>query len=158
MNKIILDPDLCKSHTLTDSQKDITIAYLVLCHDEPELLRRVATVLNYNEDKVFVHVDKKVDVKPFKKAVAGLQNVIVLDKRYEVFWGGFSSIIATMELIRAALSSGINFDRIILLQGKDYPLHSPEYIHRFFQLRRDEEFCKGKNISNSNVSSTNIFN
>lgn len=122
-----------------------------MCHDEPELLRRVATVLNYNEDKVFVHVDKKVDIKPFKTAVKDLPNVIMLDKRHEVFWGGFSSIVATMELICAALSLEIKFDRIILLQGKDYPLHSPKYIHRFFQLRQKEEFCKAKNISTSDV-------
>ncbi|MDT4373494.1 beta-1,6-N-acetylglucosaminyltransferase [Blautia coccoides] len=120
---------------------------MVICHDQPELLRRVAQVLMYGEDKLFVHVDKKVDIKPFLNATAELTNVVFIDNRIENYWGGFNSIIATMELIRAVLSNGKKFDRIVLLQGKDYPLHSPAYIHAFFQKHKSEEFCKAKNIS-----------
>lgn len=36
------------------------IAYIVLCHDEPQLLRKVAMALSWNNDKLFVHVDKKL--------------------------------------------------------------------------------------------------
>lgn len=54
-----------------------------------------------------------------------------------------------MDLFRAALDDVNNFDRIALLQGKDYPLCSPQYIHTFFDSRKAEEFCKAKNISKS---------
>ncbi len=54
-----------------------------------------------------------------------------------------------MELIRSVLSDSIKFNRIVLLQGKDYPLYSPHYIHSFFKKRNEEEFCFARNISSS---------
>ena len=64
-----------------------------------------------------------------------------------IIGGGFNSIIATMQLIKAALSDETHFNRLVFLQGKDYPLHSPSYIHSFFDKRQGEEFCKGYNLS-----------
>lgn len=130
-------------------EKEVRIADLVLCHDEPELLKRLARALAYKDDKLFVHVDKKSDINPFIEAVQGLRNVVFLQQRESVYWGGFNSITATMALVRAALRDNIKYDRMVLLQGKDYPLRSPEYIHDFFKKRKEEEFCKAKNITKS---------
>ena len=131
------------------SKKTINIAFLVLCHDEEELLGRLSKFLLYGEDKVFVHVDRKVDINKFKNAVVGLKNVCFTENRFDVYWGGFNSVKATMELIKTALNDNVYFDRFVLLQGRDYPLHSPEYMHNFFLSRRNEEFCKGSNVTKS---------
>ena len=134
--------------TMPDSK--IRIAYIVLCHDEPRLLRRIAQVLQYGDDKIFVHVDKKVDASEFVAQVCDLDHVCLIEDRVEVYWGGFNSIIATMNLIRAVLHDAVHYDRIVLLQGKDYPLHSPAYIHRFFEENEADEFCRSRNITRSN--------
>lgn len=76
-----------------------------------------------------------------------------MKKRIEIYWGGFNSVVATMEAIREILHNDINFNRIVLLQGKDYPLRSNSYIHNFFDERKDQEFCKAKDISTSKFPS-----
>ncbi len=76
-----------------------------------------------------------------------MDNVTFLKNRIDNYWGGFNSIIATMQLMKAALSDERHFNRLVFLQGKDYPLQSPSYIHSFFDKRRGEEFCKGYNLS-----------
>lgn len=63
MNKKVLDKTQKSEDNLTDTQTDI--AYIVLCHDEPQLLRRVALALKYRNDRVFVHVDKKSNISLF---------------------------------------------------------------------------------------------
>lgn len=132
-----------------NNNEDINIAYLLLCHEDSKLLKRLAKILLYKKDKIFVHVDKKVDITNFKKAVKGLENVFFIENRCDISWGGFNSIVATMALIKAMLNDNIKYDRFILLQGKDYPLYSPKDIHSFFNERRDEEFCKAVNITKS---------
>ena len=88
-----------------------------------------------------------MDIRPFVQAVETADNVCFIDNRVEVYWGGFNSIIATMELLRNIVDSAVYYDRIVLLQGKDYPLRSPEFLHSFFRDRYNEEFCKAKNIT-----------
>ncbi len=133
------------------SDKSINIAYIVICHDQPNLLQRLGKKLKFENDKIFVHVDKKVDISPFEDATKNLENVILIKNRIKNYWGGFHSIIATMELIRAVLNDTIKYDRIVLLQGKDYPLYSPVEIHNFFKEKPFDEFCQAKNISVSSI-------
>ncbi len=52
-----------------------------------------------------------------------------------------------METVREILSDHVAYDRIVLLQGKDYPLRSPRQIHEFFNARPNDEFCKAHDIS-----------
>lgn len=125
-------------------EKKTNIAYLYLCHNNSELLGRVARVLKYKDDAIFVHVDKKVDIAPFVESTQGCSNVHFVE-RVENYWGGFNSIVATMELIREALKTG-NYSRFVLLQGQDYPLFSPAEIHEFFD-GNDTEYCKAQDIT-----------
>ncbi len=120
-----------------------------MCHDEPELLRRVALALRFKEDRLFVHVDKNADISRFLSEAENLPNVTFVKNRVEVYWGGFQSIVATMNTIREIFETKIRYSRFVLLQGKDYPLKSPQCIHSFFEQRPLEEFCKGKNITSS---------
>ena len=121
------------------------IAYLYICHNNPELLRRVANVLEYNEDSIFVHVDNKVDITPFIQATKNCKNVYFINKRINNYWGGFNSIVATIELMRMALNLG-EYSRFVLLQGQDYPLFSPKQIHAFFD-NNNIEYCRAKDIT-----------
>ena len=118
------------------------IAYLYICHNNPALLGRVAKVLKYGDDAIFVHVDKRVDISPFIEAAKNHLNVHFTDNRINNYWGGFNSIIATLELMRMALDFG-NYTRFVLLQGQDYPIFSPKDIHAFFD-DNDIEYCHGQ--------------
>lgn len=121
------------------------IAYIYLCHNNPELLGRVANALKYGEDAIFVHVDNKVDIEPFLMHAKEHSNVFFNMNRINNYWGGFHSIIATMETIRMALKHGA-YTRFIVMQGQDYPLFSPKEIHDFFR-NNDAEYCQAKDIT-----------
>lgn len=126
----------------------LKIAYICMCHIDPDFVARAAKALKYEQDGFFIHVDNKVDITPFVSACEGLDNAHFLQDRIDNYWGGYNSIIATMRTIKYALSMD-DYDRFILLQGQDYPLFSPKEIHDFFEAHADVEFCKAKNISKS---------
>lgn len=122
------------------------IAYIYICHNNPDLLARVANILEYKSDAIFVHVDKKVDITSFVNACKKKSNVYFVENRVENYWGGFNSIVATMETFKVALEQG-TFTRFVVLQGQDYPIVSPEDIHGFFKKNANIEFCKARDIS-----------
>ncbi len=124
----------------------IKIAYLVLCHSNPAHIARLVKKLSWGENHVFVHVDKKTDIQPFTEKLESLKNCTVLDKRVEVFWGGYSSIDATILLMKTALLKG-EFDRFVILQGLDYPIKNNDEIEKFFIDNKETEFISAQNIS-----------
>ncbi|MBO5851877.1 MAG: hypothetical protein J6R29_06055 [Clostridia bacterium] len=127
--------------------KENNIAYLYMCHNNPDQLRRLAKILEYNKDMIFVHVDKKVDKKPFLEATKNCSNVHFVEDRIKNYWGGFNSVIATVKLMKSALDFG-DFSRFVFLQGADYPLFSPKEIHLALD-NSNVEYCKAKDITNT---------
>ncbi|MCD7817299.1 MAG: beta-1,6-N-acetylglucosaminyltransferase, partial [Bacteroides sp.] len=55
--------------------------------------------------------------------------------------GGYNSVRGEINLIKEALNHA-DYDRLILLQGADYPIKSSEFILDFFDKNRDVEYCK----------------
>jgi len=125
---------------------DDNIAYICLCHADPEFIARVAKVLQYKNDGFFIHVDAKVNITPFLNACSKLYNVHFVQNRIKNYWGGMNSVIATVETLKLAKKTG-SYSRFILLQGQDYPLFSPMQIHEFFKKNQDVEYCKAKDIT-----------
>ena len=127
---------------------ELKIAYICLCHMDPDFIARTAKTLQYESDGFFIHVDNKQDVAPFKAACAGLPNVHFVEERIDNYWGGYNSIVATMRTMQLAQATD-DYDRFVLLQGQDYPLFSPKELHEFFDAHRTTEFCRARNVSTS---------
>lgn len=123
----------------------MNIAYIYICHNNPEMLRRVAKALEYKNDMIFVHVDKKTDERPFYEESKECTNIVFLKDRIDNYWGGFNSIIVTIKLLKFAREHG-GYSRYVLLQGQDFPLVSAEKIHAFFE-ENETEYCKAKDIT-----------
>ncbi|MFR5854597.1 MAG: beta-1,6-N-acetylglucosaminyltransferase [Lachnospiraceae bacterium] len=69
-------------------------------------------------------------------------------QRIPVYWGGYSAVEATVQLLRAALLwEGQPFDRFVLLQGLDYPIRTNREIHAFLEEKAETEFLLAQNIS-----------
>ena len=115
------------------------IAFMIQAHAEPDVLRRLVLALNAPWVTIFIHIDLKFDLEPFTNALAGFQNVTLIQDRIPVYWGGWSQVKATLKLIRAAQTSGHSFDRYALLSGACYPLRSNEKI-RDFLSHSDHEY------------------
>ena len=127
------------------------IGFLILCHTDPEHIGRLARRLSRTEDFfVWIHVDSKVEAEPFRQAAVGLPRVCLTGRRQDCRWGRFGTVRAELSLMEAALEEGC--DRLVLLQGLDYPLKSNEEILAFFRQRPDTEFIRACRIAGSRDS------
>jgi len=122
------------------------IAYLILVHDNPVVCKRLVAALSCRDCGLFVHIDQKADVQQFS-GING-DNIFLSKERIPVYHSGFSQVEATLSLLQESLSGPQDYDYFVLLSGTHYPLHSREYIHRFFERNRGSEFisiAKGPN-------------
>jgi len=101
-------------------------AFLILAHDHPGHLTRLANRLRAPWSKIFIHVDRKVDQQPFEQALAAAPVTFLPDtSRVEVHWSGLSHTLAALSLLRAGLPEA---QRLCFLSGVDYPIKPIEAI------------------------------
>lgn len=124
------------------------VAFLNLCHCDPEMVIRVANKLTANPHfTMFLHVDAKEDITPFQGGLKDNKQVFFADNRKKIFWGGFHAIEATFELLRMAVSAEKKFDYFVLLQNLDYPIKSNHYMEEFFEKNKGTEFIRACKIA-----------
>jgi hypothetical protein len=116
----------------------MTIAYLIATHNAPNQTRRLVEALSSPAARFYIHVDAKAEQRAFNSIAAPAVHFI--DKRVRVFWGDFSQVQASLNMMRAALADPQRCDRLVLLSGADFPLRSSAYIEEFFANNPDKEF------------------
>jgi hypothetical protein len=77
----------------------MNIAFLILAHNQIELVYKKIEVLNYPGHHFFVHLDKKYE-PVIKNEYLISENVHFLNDRRNVNWGGFNIVRATLDLIQ----------------------------------------------------------
>lgn len=100
---------------------NLKIAYLVIAHDNYEHLKRMITALNDVACTFYIHIDKRSAFP----VISG-DNIIYLEKRVAVHWGGFSMVMATLNLLRRALED--DNDYFALISGTDYPIKPNKWL------------------------------
>lgn len=105
-------------------------AILVLAHKDVnqviELCSKLCPYFN-----VYVHFDKKASIseKQFKSLrKLGINYYSV----YDVKWGSYNIVLATLFLVKEALKNEKN-EYFHLISGQDWPVKSPEYIYNYFK-------------------------
>lgn len=129
----------------------IKIAYLISVHKDPIQLGRMIKALYQGENTIFfIHVDAKCNIIDFENSINSTykNNVFFIPNRYLIQWGGFNQVRYQQELLKSCINSGIQFDRVIILTGQDYPLISNEDINNKLNENSDKEFIIGLDISN----------
>ena len=103
------------------------IAFAVLAHQDPEMVRRLAAELSGHP--VVVHVDAKVDIGPFER----IPGVRLVQDRVKVNWGGFSVVEATLRLYRDCLDELGDEPNaaVALLSGSDFPVRLVEEFEEY---------------------------
>lgn len=107
-------------------------AYIIMAHRYPAQLHRLIERLNDGNSEFFIHIDKTAEFTQFQtvKAIGG--NIQFID-RVDSKWGGFGSVQASLNGLKAVKDTGRHFDQILLLSGQDYPIKSNEDINAFFK-------------------------
>ncbi len=118
-------------------------AYCIMAHEHPEALARLVRLIDDPRNDIFIHIDRRTGIKPFKEAVtAAAQNsgVYFLNQRHKIIWGGYSQVNATLDLFQAALEKS-NYSRLHLLSAADLPLKTQDRIHHYCdELFPNDEF------------------
>ena len=128
----------------------VKIAYLILAHKDPEQIKRLSNRLAKTGD-VFIHIDKKSDIKPFIAAIKDNESVFFTEARHSVNWAGWSMVKGYMQLIKDAMKSDKGYDRFVFLTGQDYPLMSDSDIKSEFEKNATVEYVMAYNIAHSTV-------
>lgn len=98
----------------------LSIAHLIVAFKNPEQVYRLAKSLQSPTSDIFIHIDKKVDQKPFQY-IADLPRVHFIRNRQYIVWGGYSITETYISGMKEVLEHS-NYDYIILMSGQDYPL------------------------------------
>lgn len=116
-------------------------AYLIIAHNEPDVLKTLLLMLDDERNDIYVHVDTRaVELfNQFKDFQLKKGKLIILKNRIAVHWGDLSQVEVEYRLFEAALENG-PYAYYHLLSGVDLPIKTQDYIHEFFQKHAGKEF------------------
>lgn len=107
-------------------------AYLIMAHNNFNLLEKLVGSLDYEYNDLYVHIDKKVknfDFSHLRKCVK--KSTVYFVKRINVEWGGQSQVLTELLLYKSAYKNGY-YSWYHLVSGVDLPLTNAENIYTFF--------------------------
>lgn len=117
-------------------------AFLIMAHDNPEMLSFLVAKLDYEYNDIFIHIDKKSDMSLFSDIKTTFSTLYFTppEDRVDVRWGDMSQVECEYVLFKQAYHTS-SYAYFHLLSGVDMPLKSNEYIHRLFDvLYKGREF------------------
>lgn len=133
-------------------------AYLIMAHNEQDLLCKLLCALDNENNCLFLHLDKKfkADIEKIKSCVK--KSKLVFTKRFNIKWGSFEMVKCELEMLKTALNEQ-KFEYIHLLSGCDIPLKSQEKIYAFFDRYSGREFVSvsDKQLNFSQLSRVKFY-
>ncbi|WP_299564669.1 DUF5928 domain-containing protein [uncultured Sulfitobacter sp.] len=110
------------------------IAYILLCHKDPDSIIRQAERLTAVGDYMSIHFDASADAAHFSKIRDALRdnpNVTFAAKRIKCGWGEWSLVQATLHAVEAAVEAFPRATHFYMLSGDCMAIKSAEYTHGF---------------------------
>lgn len=111
-------------------------AYLIIAHNEFEVLQHLLDALDDKRNDVFIHIDKKV--KRYPNLYMKYGQLSILENSVEVYWGHISQIEAEYLLFETAHKNG-PYAYYHLISGVHLPLYNQSYLHDFFDKLRGKD-------------------
>lgn len=112
-------------------------AYLIIAHNEFEVLSMLVNVLDDDRNDIFIHFDAKVKELPDIKTRKA--SLIILNDRVNVCWGDVSQIESEYKLWECAVGTSI-YKFYHIISGTHFPLKSQDYIHGFYEKKDKNVF------------------
>ncbi len=120
------------------------IAFILLCHKDPDAIIDQATRLTAAGDYISIHFDvraPKADFEKIARALGGNPNVVFASKRIKCGWGEWSLVQATLHAIEAAEAAFPRATHFYMLSGDCMAIKSAEYCHDFLD-ENDADFIE----------------
>lgn len=108
----------------------MSLAYLVLCHQQPRAAAELLQYLWRPEDLFVLHVDAKAsaDAHEIAAALAAQSPRVRVLPSELCSWGGWSLVAATLHGLELALTEDPAWSHFVLLGETHLPLHAPDEI------------------------------
>ncbi len=134
------------------------IAYLLLCHKDPDGIIAQAERLTAAGDFIAIHFDARSDASAFARIAAALADnpsVTLVQRRVACGWGEWSLVEATLRLVTTAVEAFPQATHFYLLSGDCMPIKSAEYAHAFLDAR-DRDYIESFDFFASDWIKTGI--
>ncbi len=108
------------------------IAFILLCHKDPQAVIAQSRRLTATGDKVAIHFDgnaEDADFETITRTLATNPNVVFAPKRIKCGWGEWSLVEATLLALRQAMASFSKASHFYLISGDCMPTKSAHWIH-----------------------------
>ena len=114
------------------------IAFILLCHKDPDGVIAQALRLTAAGDYVAIHFDARAssrDYEQIRKALAHIPSVAFATRRWKCGWGEWSLVAATLDAVRAAVVTFPRATHFYMLSGDCMPIKTAEHAHAFLDAQ-----------------------
>lgn len=134
------------------------IAYILLCHKDPDAIILQAERLTAAGDYMSIHFDARAKPEYFQKIQKVLHdnpNVTFTRKRIKCGWGEWSLVQATINAIEAAVEAFPSATHFYMLSGDCMAIKTAEYAHGFLD-EHDKDFIESYDFFESDWIKTGM--
>ncbi|MDP3338978.1 DUF5928 domain-containing protein [Frigidibacter sp.] len=134
------------------------IAFILLCHKDPEGIVQQAERLTAAGDFMSIHFDaraRKADYLLIRRALAGNPNVTFAQRRIKCGWGEWSLVDATLAATEAAVAAFPRATHFYMLSGDCMSIKSAEFAHEFLEAN-DRDFIESFDFLSSDWIKTGM--
>ena len=103
-------------------------AFLIIAHNEYDILKRLVALLDDERADIYIHIDKKSEMP---EKIETTKSNLIFVPRLKVYWGDSSQIKCELGLLKAATEKA-QYDYYHLLSGSELLLVSNEKLYKFF--------------------------
>lgn len=119
-------------------------AFLIIAHNNFEILEKVIKLLDNKSVDIFIHIDKKSQINNFDILKNTKFSKVLISKEIDANWGAFSLIKIELLLLENALKyakkSNVKYSYFHLISGVDMPIKPIDEICQFFKQNKGKEF------------------
>jgi len=134
------------------------IAYILLCHKDPEAIIGQAEMLTAAGDYISIHFDARARPEAFaaiRDALRDNPNVTFARKRIKCGWGEWSLVQATLHAVEAAVEAFPRATHFYMLSGDCAAIKSARYAHDFLDAN-DVDYIESFDFFESDWIKTGI--
>lgn len=123
-------------------------AFLILAHNQEELLKKLIKSLDNDRVDIFLHIDQKSKINIDRLGDQIEHSKMFFVPRKAVTWGGYSQIEAEYLLLREAIKNG-PYEFYHFLTGQDFLLKTINEVLEEFDKNRGINFISFKQEANA---------
>ncbi|WP_102110360.1 DUF5928 domain-containing protein [Oceaniglobus roseus] len=110
------------------------IAFILLCHKDPEAIIQQARGLTAVGDCISIHFDARAAAADYERITSALKDnprVVFARRRLKCGWGGWSLVAATLLAVEAAVEAFPRATHFYMVSGDCMAIKSAHYAHAF---------------------------